>query len=450
MRYLTRAGACCLALAQLACGGAPAPRNLVLVTLDTTRADALTPYGQALPASPSIARMAAEGVLFGQVAASSPSTLPSHASILTGLHPFEHGVRANAGYRLPETQTTLAERLRDAGFRTGAEIAAPVLDADKGLAQGFERYHDLRAGDVERITTRSAAPGGKEVVLDERPAEDVTRAALRFIGAQGREPFFLWAHYFDPHLFHVHRPAIAERVGGDGYLAEVLYTDTWIGALLDHLEARGLRERTLVILVADHGEGLGEHGESTHSFFVYESTIRVPLILWGPRALPAGRRVAALVRTIDILPTALDWLGLPAPEDVSGESVLPLALGEGVDPGLAAYGESIEFARFFGTAPVRFLRRGSWKYVHHDAPELYDLAADPGERRDLASQHPERVAALRAELEGLLAGGRAAEAVATLVSPAERDRLSSRLPRARPPRAIPRPRAAPRGPAPGR
>jgi arylsulfatase A-like enzyme len=404
----------------------PAARNLLLISLDTTRADALVPYGQPLPSSPTIERMAREGVLFEQVASASPSTLPAHASLLTGLYPFSHGVRSNSGYRLPEASETLAERLRAHGYRTGAEVASSVLDASRGLAQGFDHYRDLRSPGVERLRTRSDAPGAAEIDLDERPAADVTRFARRFLDAPRGEPFFLWLHYFDPHLFYVRRPEIARLLpGDDGYLAEVRYTDDRIGELLDHLELRGLRERTLVMLVADHGEGRGDHGESTHAYFVYESTIRVPLLLWGPSELPAGRRVGTPVRTIDLLPTALDWLGLTVPVDLPGRSLLPLLEEQPEAEVRSAYGESIEFARVFDGMPLRFLRRGDWKYIHQPEPELYHLAEDPGELRNLAAQQPERVTALRAELAALVRDAVAQGDAATPISPAERERLSA-------------------------
>lgn len=405
---------------------APAPRNLLLVTLDTTRADALVPYGQTLPSSPRIARMAREGVLFEQVASVSPSTLPAHASLLTGLYPFDHGVRANSGYRLPDASLTLAERLRARGYRTGAEVASTVLDASRGLAQGFEHYRDLRSPDVERIHARSNVPGAAELELDERPAADVTRFAERFLDDARGEPFFLWLHYFDPHRFYVRRPEIEALLpGDDGYLGEVRYVDGQIGELLDHLEARGLRERTLVVLVADHGEGRGDHGESTHSYLVYESTIRVPLLLWGPAGLPAGRRVRSPVSTIDLLPTALDWLGLPAADELPGRSLLPLLAPEVELPERSAYGESIEFARVFDGMPLRFLRRGDWKYIHQPEPELYRLSDDPGEQRDRSGEEPERLAALRAELAALVGGAAHGGDARADLSPGERERLSA-------------------------
>lgn len=404
----------------------PDRRNLLLITLDTVRADALVPYGQPLPSSPTIDRMAREGALFEQVASASPSTLPSHATLLTGQYPFTHGVRSNAGYRLSEASETLAERLRTHGYRTGAEIASTVLDASKGLAQGFEHYRDLHSDGVERIRAHSNAPGMAELQLDERPASDITRQAKRYLDEHRREPFFLWLHYFDPHRFYVRRPEIARLLpDDDGYLAEVRYTDAQIGELLAHLEALGLRDHTLVVLVADHGEGRGDHGESTHSYLLYESTIRVPLVLWGPSNLPAGRRVTSLASSVDLVPTVLDWLGLPVPEDLAGRSLLPLLAGSSDDATRSAYGESIEFARVFAGMPLRFFRRGDWKYIHQPKPALYNLREDPSERRDLASQQPERVARLREELAALLDNAVPARGAETGVSPAERAQLAA-------------------------
>jgi arylsulfatase A-like enzyme len=348
------------------------------------------------------------------------------ATILTGQYPFTHGVRSNAGYRLPDESATLAELLRERGYRTAAEISSTVLDASKGLAQGFDRYRDLRSDGVERIRAHSNAAGAPELSLEERPAADITRFGKRFLDERGDDSFFLWLHYFDPHQVYVRRPEIAALFpGDDGYLTEVRYTDGQVGRLLAHLEARGLRDRTLVILVADHGEGRGDHGESTHSYFVYESTIRVPLLLWGPSELPAGRRIGSLARTIDVLPTALDWLGVPAPSDLAGRSLLPLLKGPADSTPPTAYGESIEFARVFAGTPLRFLRRGNWKYIHQPEPELYDLARDPGEQQNLVSSQPDRVAALRKELETLLRTATAATDAATDVAPEERQRLAA-------------------------
>jgi arylsulfatase A-like enzyme/Flp pilus assembly protein TadD len=401
------------------------PENLILITLDTTRADALNPYGQMLVTSPNIDRMAREGVLFEQVASSSPSTLPAHATLLTGQYPPAHGVRSNSGYRLPAAVLTLAEILQSRGYRTGAEIAAPVLDAARGLVQGFEQYRDTRSHEVETIEAASEGAAAGDMALEERPASDITRFGKRFLDAHANERFFLWLHYFDPHLFHVRRPEYARQIPDDGYLAEVLYTDDQLGHLLAHLEAKGLRERTLVVVVADHGEGRGEHDERTHAFFLYETTIRVPLLLWGPKSLPAGTRVRSLVRTVDVLPTVLELLGIPLPGGLSGRSLRPLLDAPERDPGLSAYSESVEFSAAFRGAPLRSLRRGPWKYIHQVEPELYHLGDDPNERVNLASAHPDRVRALREELEVLVRGIASRGDAAAIIDASEREALAA-------------------------
>jgi arylsulfatase A-like enzyme len=379
--------------------------NLLLITLDTVRADALTPYGQSLETSPAIERLAREGVVFDQVASSSPLTLPSHATLLTGLFPFVHGVRANADHVLSAERRTLTEVLRESGYRTAAEIAAPVLNASKGLAQGFDTYRDLSSSEVRRTgTTLRVGSVDQPHQLDERPAEDITRFGKRFLSKNRERAFFLWLHYFDAHLEHVRRPEYERRLPQDPYLAEILYLDTHIGELIRHVESLGLRQRTLVVLVADHGEGRGDHGEAVHGFFLYDTTIRVPLILWGPPRLPVGRRVDSLARMVDIAPTVLDLLGLPRLDGIHGESLVPLLEAEReAAPSPVAYGESIQAALVFGGAPLRFLREGDWKYLHQAEPELYDVRADPGELHDRAASEPERVARLRAKLEALLA-----------------------------------------------
>jgi len=406
-------------LALLACGDAgdevrvPAPKederpaavgsgagvslNVLLLTLDTTRADALGPYGQPRITSPHLDRLAREGTLFEQVASSAPSTVPSHATIFTGRYPFVHGARANAGYVLAESNRTLAEILKSRGYRTGAEIAAPVLERSVGLDQGFDHYRDLSSEEVATLDGDSDRAG--HVTLRERPADDITRWGIRFLEQHDEQPFFLWLHYFDPHGPWVGR---AGALADEPYLGEIRFMDGEIGRLLERLRELGLHDRTLVVVVADHGEGLGDHGESSHSFYVFESTIRVPWILWAPGVVPANRRVDTLVRTVDILPTVLALLNLPPPSRLDGISLVPLLRGAPA-PQLSAYGESIEASSVFGSPPLRFMRIGDWKYIHQPEPELYDLRNDPGELRNRASAEPAQRERLRAALEALLA-----------------------------------------------
>lgn len=378
----------------LGCGGSPAPTRLVVITLDTTRADAFGAYGQPLPVTPRMDALAAGGTLFERVAASTPSTLPSHATLFTGQQPFAHGIRSNFGHRLPDAARTLAEILRERGFETRAEVSAPVLAKGLGLDQGFAGYGEppllehleaLVRGDRSRRT---------------RSAEEITEAALAFLRENADRPFLLWLHYFDPHDPYEAPEPFRSQIA-DPYLAEVRRVDEAVGRVADEIERLGLREHTLVAITADHGEALGEHGEERHSFFVYESTLRIPLVLFGG-GVPRGVRVASLVRLVDVLPTLLDLLGVPAPEGIAGVSLRPLLEDPRRDLGLAAYAESIEPVVLFGGDVLRALRVGRLKYVHKVRPELFDLDADPGETRNLAGELPEAVGRMRAGLEELL------------------------------------------------
>jgi arylsulfatase A-like enzyme len=388
---------------------APSTPNLVIITLDTTRADALGAYGQRWPVSPRIDRMAVEGVLFDQAVTSSPETLPSHSTIFTGLQPYAHGVRENAGYVLPEENRTLAEILADEGYNTAAEIASLVLRDDTRIAQGFANRRDpsspgvrlkqirLRDGDKVRTATRQTRTGA-----------DISDRGIEFIQRQSAAPFFLWLHYFDPHDPYSAPAQFNLRIPESPYHAEVASADFQVGRVLDAIDAAGLRERTLVVLTADHGEGLGEHNELSHSYFVYDTTARVPLIFWGLNDLPRGARIPRLVRSVDITPTVLELLGLPALSGIDGTSLVPLLRDGSLDLGLEGYGEATRFSVIFGMPPIRFLRRGRWKYIHKMNPELYDVIADPSERHNQIESRPELAAKLRGALEALVKNAPAA------------------------------------------
>jgi len=387
--------------------------NVVLITLDTTRADALGSYGQRRPITPNLDRLAAEGTQFLQCVSSAPSTLPSHATLFTGRYPFVHGVRSNAGYVLADGNTTLAEVLSAHGYRTSAEIATRVIGGHTQLGQGFDRYHDLEFQDIQRKTIR-VQDGEEEraVEVDEREADDITRFGLRFIKENRSEKFFLWLHYFDAHQPYSPPGRFYETSSESAYHGEIQYIDEQINRVLEQIEGLGLRERTLVVVAGDHGEALGEHDEKTHMYFVYDSTIRVPLLFWGA-TVPGGLKVESLVRTVDVTPTVrtvdvtptiLDMLKLPPLEDIQGASLLPLMKGESLDLELVGYGESIEPLIVFGASVLRFVRKGQWKYIHKVEPELFDLTGDPGELENLSSVHPEVVERLRAELSALIEG----------------------------------------------
>jgi arylsulfatase A-like enzyme/Flp pilus assembly protein TadD len=378
--------------------------NLLLITLDTTRADALGAYGQPRETTPNLDRLVLRGVLFEDVTASQPETLPSHSTIFTGKLPYAHGVRSNSGYVLPESNLTLAEVLLSNGYRTGAEIAAPVLRSSTQVTQGFEHQRGTDDPDAKLkvIHYRDELGERRERTRAMRTGADIAQRGIEFIAADTERPFFLWLHFFDPHDPYSAPPAFNEKIPDSPYHAEVAYTDFQIGLVLRELDRLGLRDRTLVVVTADHGEGLFEHGEPSHSYFLYDTVVRVPLILAGMPALPAGLRISPPVRTADIAPTVLELLGLPPFIDVQGVSLMPLVQGTASDLALTGYGEATRFTATFGLPPIRFVRRGPWKYIHKVNPELYDVVDDPGELENLADRHRERVAGLQAELRRML------------------------------------------------
>ena len=368
-------------------------RNVLLISMDTTRADHLGCYGDADGATPHIDRLAALGVRFEQCVTSVPITLPAHVSMLAGTDPFTHRVRDNGTFVTPPENLTLPERLKQAGFQTAAFVAAYVLNREFALDQGFDIYDDLR--------------GGADPWRAERPAAEVTEAASRWLRAHANAPnaapFFLFVHYFDPHQPYDPPAPFDARFRERPYLGEIAYVDEQIGRLLKTLAEVGAERDTLIVLTADHGEGLGEHDEATHALFLYDSTLLVPLILKLPGALPASTVVRAPARTVDIAPTILEILAQPALPDAQGASLLSLALGVSAEGPTVAYSESL-YTRFnFGFSSLRSLRTADgWKFIHAPQPELYDLRADPGELRNLASTQAPRIERLRAALRDLL------------------------------------------------
>ncbi len=313
-----------------------------------------------------------------------------------------HGVRANSGFVLSDANVTLAEILRERGYATGAEVAAPVLGLQTQINQGFDQFRDLSAEDIERKTIRIKSDETlREVVIDEREAGDITKHGIRFINENRNQKFFLWLHYFDAHQPYSPPGRFSEIALESAYHGEIRFVDEQIDRILKQIEGMGLREKTLVVITADHGEGLGEHSEATHVHFVYDSTIRVPLLLWGA-GVPRGLKVSSLVRTADVAPTVIDLLGLPPMEDVQGVSLRPLLEGTSQDLQLVGYGESIDSHVIFGTSILRYVREGRWKYIHKVEPELFDMVEDPHEIQNLAADHPEVVERLRARLTELI------------------------------------------------
>jgi arylsulfatase A-like enzyme/thioredoxin-like negative regulator of GroEL len=358
--------------------------------------------------TPTLDRLALEGVRFDQAIAPTPLTLPSHATVLTGLYPPAHGVRNNGMYALPDDATTLAEVLFGAGYRTGAFVGAYPLAAPFGLAQGFEVYDDHFGG-----------VAGEGFFYSERRARDVNEAAGRWLrNLPPDQPFFAWVHYFDPHANYEPPPPYATLFAHSPYDGEVAYTDASLGVILGLLESSGRTDETVVIVTSDHGEGLGDHGESTHGLFVYESTLRVPLIVRLPQPLQTKGGAVRTVRNAvirepvslaDLFPTVLDLAGLGAHAGVQGESLVPLMTGERTDragneePGQArpVYSESLMPRLEFGWAELSAVRMGGMKWIEAPRPELYDLAADPRESRNLAATDRSRSDALRSSLTEL-------------------------------------------------
>ena len=346
-------------------------RAVVLITLDTTRADRLPPYGLMDVATPGLDRLAREGVLFQQALSVAPLTLPAHTSLLTGILPPGHGVRDNADELLASTFTPRAEVLHDRGFRTGAFVGSIVLNADRGLAQGFDRY----SGVVD--------DGQPAAHRWQRRGDAVMADAIAWLDAIGDERFFMWTHLYDPHRPYEPPEPFRSR-HSDPYIGEIAFADSQIARLLDVLERRQLLDRTLIVVTADHGESLGDHGERDHGIFVYESVLRVPLIIRAPGGRPG--RVDRVVRLIDVMPTVLDVLGLELPR-MDGVSLRAALEGSQPPPDLDAYAESL-YPRKFGWSPVRALRDGRFKLIDAPRPELYDLERDPFEEHNVYEQRP--------------------------------------------------------------
>ncbi len=374
------------------CGRASRP-NVLIVTIDTLRADHVGCYGFGLANTPAIDSVAADGVRCTDAASSAPITLPAHSSIMTGLFPPAHGVRDNGNYALGPDAVTLAERLRDAGYRTAAFVSAAVLARRYGLDQGFETYDDdLWSEDEPEL-----------FMIRDRPA---SRTAARTVSWLERwrsdasgAPFFVWMHLFDPHQpYHVESFDLA-AMAPTPYDAEIAQADRGLGTVLDWLRRAHFLDDTLVVVTADHGESLGEHGEPTHGIFIYDATIHVPLVWRFPRLLARGATYEGPVRHVDIVPTVLAALGVAADPPVQGANLLAPLEGRVPAPDLPQYSEARLAEQGFGMAPLYGLRHHGRKWIRAPHPELYDLHADPGELTNLY-----RADAPRPDLVGELDG----------------------------------------------
>lgn len=391
------------ALWALRGGRTPGITNVLIVTLDTTRADRLSPYGYMNARMPALERLAAEGVVFDQAITVAPLTLPAHVSLFTGLLPSTHGVRDNADEPLDARVPTLARVLQSRGFRTAAFVGSVVLHSDRGLAAGFDTYSDVPA--------HASAHLGRQ-----RPGNEVVDEAIAWLERSDGSPFLVWTHLYDPHAPYA-PPEPFRSADPNPYVAELLFADAQVGRLVNALDRLGLADRTLVIVAGDHGEGLGEHGEQAHGLFLYDSVLRVPLIVRGPSIAPG--RVADVVRSTDVMPTILDFLHVPA-MCFDGTSLRGAMRGERVD--LEAYSETLYPTRM-GKPSVHALRDGRFKLIDGARREMYDLDRDPFEQHNIIEERSRTAAALRGRLS-VLAQRRAA-AMLTAVPDELKERLAA-------------------------
>jgi arylsulfatase A-like enzyme/Tfp pilus assembly protein PilF len=384
----------------------PQHPNLLLITIDTLRADHVGAYGATTGATPSLDALAAAGVRFDQVQTAVPLTGPSHATILTGQYPPSHGVRGNVVFTLGSKYPTLATLLKREGYATGAFVGAYPVAAAFGFNQGFdtfnEEFHEASVGD----------PGA------ERRANEVADAALKWLdshssgaGTARAQPFFAWLHFYDPHAPYTPPSPYRERFAGHPYDGEIAFADAQIGRVLEWLRASGRDADTIVVVLADHGEGLGDHQELMHAVLVYQSTMRVPLLIKGP-GLPAGRAVKGRAGTIDVAPTVMSLLGFEPDKTFAGRDLKSTWGPSGgpevrLKPDAATttrplYGESLFGRLNCHWATLRSAVEDDWKLILGTAPELYNLARDPGEARDLAREEPERVQRMSIDLQRAL------------------------------------------------
>ena len=356
-------------------------RNIVLITLDTLRWDAVGFLSERKDVTPGLDSWAAQGTVFERAWAHNVMTLPSHANILTGRLPYQHGVRDNAGFALRESEQTLATLLKSAGFATAAVVSAFPLDARYGLSRGFDSYDD-------RVPEGTA----REFVLPERPGTESVQLAREWWRKNEGERRFLWLHLFDPHAPYEAPSPWRERFSSEPYLGEVAALDAFLTPFLQELDA----ENTVVALTSDHGEALGEHGEQTHGLFAYDATLRVPLVLWGS-GIPASRS-RAVAGHIDLLPTLVEAAGVDAPVNLPGRSLLDAPEGP-----RSLYFEALGAHLDRDWAPLRGLLDGQIKAIDLPLAELYDLIEDPRETENLASRrrsdHAQRIGALPSESE---------------------------------------------------
>ncbi|HEY3176123.1 MAG TPA: sulfatase-like hydrolase/transferase [Candidatus Polarisedimenticolia bacterium] len=398
----------------------PVPRNVLLITLDTLRADRVGCTGSTKGLTPNLDALAADGVCFINAYSTVPLTAPSHATMLTGRYPLSHGLRNNGTQVLSPEEILLSEILHERGFQTAAIVSSLVLSSEFGLNQGFDLYYEDGIKGSE---------GRHGLWFDQRVGDKTVDRALLWMKAEGDRPFFLWVHLYDPHAPYEPPSPWKEKYAKTPYDGEVAFTDVQVGRLLDELRSMGLYDRTLIAVSGDHGEGLGDHQELYHAIFLYDATTHVPLIFRIPGA-GRGRRVSDLASTLDISPTILEALKIPAPTGrhaPQGVSLLSAAAGRGRVPARALYLESIYPTASYGWATTKAFIRAPWKFIDLPEPELYEMTNDPREKTNLNASEPARVYELRSEYDVLTAEIEAVkgEAETAAIDDETRDRLMS-------------------------
>src|SRR3954469_10205540 len=363
--------------------------NVILITIDTLRADHVGCYGYRKIKTPNIDSLAADGVRFGQAYSAVPITLPSHATIMTGTYPMMHGLHDFSGNKLNASQATLAGTLHSAGYSTGAVVASAVLDSRFGLNSGFDFYYDHF--DFNRLA---------ETNLDsmERPGNEVMDQALGWLRTHAAKPFFLWVHLYDPHAPYNPPAPFNATYKDTPYDGEIAFADQQVGRLLGFLRSHNLYSGTTILLSGDHGESLGEHGEKTHGFFIYDADVHVPLIFKSAGAIQQSTVIGKPVSLVDVMPTLLSAAGIQVPNGVQGRSLLPLLKSADADRS-ALYSETYLPRIHFDWSEVRGLRANDFHFIDGPKPELYDLAQDPHELTNLYAQR----SAVAGEMHGKLA-----------------------------------------------
>lgn len=403
----------------------PTPLNVVLITIDTLRADHLGCYGYKQIRTPNIDGLAADGTRFERAFSLVPVTLPSHTTMLTGTYPMRSGMHDFSANKLNPEQPTLASVLKQAGYATGAVVAAAVLDSRFGLNHGFDFYYDHF--EFSRLDEKN---------LDEmeRPGNEVTDLSLdwlgkTFAGKSAPQKFFLWMHLYDPHFPYNPPEPYKHEYADRPYDGEIAFADAQVGRLVRYLKEKGIYDNTVIVLAGDHGESLGEHGEKTHGFFIYNATMHVPLIIRVPGS-PAGRTVADPVSLVDLMPTMLGAVGVEVPAQVQGKSLLARVRGDeaqAADRERSVYGETFLPRIHFNWSELRGAENTKYHFIDAPKPELYDLAKDPAETHNLLGEKKAVAEEMRAKLAALIRDYSAGKELAekTGLDPALTERLKS-------------------------